>query len=112
MAMPMSHPFRFSLPGSLMLLGLTLAAAPSWAGSVTADSVMDKSGARQEAMGQVPKGATITRTQCTELEVGMDNIRYRCTVWYSEPPKNPPATVPVPNAAPVPGSAQPATPGR
>ena len=111
MAMPMSHPFRFSLPGSLMLLGLTLAAAPALAGSVTADSVMGKSGARQEAMGQVPKGATITRTQCTELEVGMDNIRYRCTVWYSEPPKNPPATVPVPNAVPVPGSAQPATPG-
>ena len=110
MAMPMSHPFPFSLPGSLMLLGLTLAAAPALAGSVTADSVMGKSGARQEAMGQVPKGATITRTQCTELEVGMDNIRYRCTVWYTEPPRQPPAPAATPNAAPVPGSAQPATP--
>ena len=91
-------------PHSLVLAGLTLAATPALAGSVTADSVMDKAGARQAAMSQVPRGATITNTKCLELEVGMDNIRYRCTVWYADPPVLPPAPAPLPSAAPAPGS--------
>lgn len=87
-----------------MLLGLSLAAGPALAGSITADSVMDKSGARQEALEQVPKGATITRTKCQEIEIGMDNIRYRCTVWYTTAPVVSPAPAPLPGATPAPGS--------
>ena len=87
-------------PLSLVLAGLTLAATPALAGSVTADSVMDKAGARQAAMSQVPRGATITNTKCLELEVGMDNIRYRCTVWYADPP----VVSPAPGSSTAPGS--------
>jgi hypothetical protein len=81
----------------LALIELSLAAAPALAGSVTADSVMDRSGARQEAMSQVPKNATITRTQCQDIEIGLDNIRYRCTVFYSQsaPLRSTPEAAPV-----------------
>ncbi len=102
---------------SLVLAGLSLAATPALAGSITADTVMDKSGARQAAMSQVPRGATITRTRCQEIEIGLDNIRYRCTVWYTEPPLAPAMTTPVPAPrtspvpTPAPNSPQPATPG-
>jgi hypothetical protein len=34
----------------------------------------------------VPKGATVTRTVCEDLEVGLDNTRYRCTVYYTTAP--------------------------
>ncbi|MCX5967843.1 MAG: hypothetical protein NTV57_09430 [Cyanobacteria bacterium] len=94
-------------PACVLLLGLSLAAGPALAGSITADSVMDKAGARQDAMEQVPKGATITRTRCQEIEIGMDNIRYRCTVWYVKPPMV--APTPAPSPAPAPGSSS--TPG-
>jgi hypothetical protein len=91
---------------SLTLVGLTLAATPALAGSITADSVMDKSGARQEAMGQMPKGAIVTKTKCQEIEVHLDNIRYRCTVWYTDPPAIHPTPTPGPTApqSPTPGS--------
>ena len=98
----------------LALMELSLAAAPALAGSVTADSVMDRAGARQEAMSQIPKNATITRTKCQDIEVGLDNIRYRCTVWYSEPapvrasPEAAPAATPAstPASQPAPGVPQ------
>ena len=117
----MSYPLSACRRASLVLLGLTLTAAPALAGSITADSVMDKAGARQAAMSQVPKGATVTKTKCLDLEVGMDNIRYRCTVWYSEPPvtqappRPEPAPPPSPGPTPAPTSPQvapqPAMPG-
>ena len=108
----MSYPLSACRRASLVLLGLTLTAAPALAGSITADSVMDKAGARQAAMSQVPKGATVTKTKCLDLEVGMDNIRYRCTVWFSDPPVQPPAAAPLPSATPAPASSSgPTTPG-
>ncbi|MFZ0407939.1 MAG: hypothetical protein WAM11_07515 [Cyanobium sp.] len=104
--------FRSGRLSSLILLGLTVAATPALAGSITADSVMSKTGARQDAIEQVPRGATITKSKCLELEVGMNNIRYRCTVWFTDPPVNPPAAAPLPSATPAPGSSSgPTTPG-
>ncbi len=99
----MSYPLSAFRRASLILLGLTLTAAPALAGSVTADSVMDRSGARQAAMSQVPRSAIVTKTQCMDLEVGMNNIRYRCTVWYSEPPLTHAAPTPGPASQPSPG---------
>ena len=92
----------------LALMELSLVAAPALAGSVTAESVMDRSGARQEASSQVPKNATITRSKCQDIEIGLDNIRYRCTVWYTEP-----ATQPASQPTPVvpPSSSRPAPRG-
>ncbi|MFM8604673.1 MAG: hypothetical protein ACKOBY_03940 [Cyanobium sp.] len=66
------------------LTALSLAAAlPVQAGSVTADSIIDRDGARQAAMEQVPRGATVTGSRCQDIGVGgMDNPRYRCTIDY------------------------------
>lgn len=77
-----------------------LGAAPSRAGSVTADSVWDRGDARQRALQQVPKGATVTETRCQDLEIGVDNVRYRCTVRYEQTP--PPAMSPLPVPTPAP----------
>jgi len=79
---------------------VALPAAPARAGSVTAESIFDRQATRQQARSQVPKGATITRTVCEDLEVGLDNTRYRCTVYYTIPPA--PAAAPTP-AAPAAG---------
>ena len=89
---------RFRLTGPLLTValltgGLALQAGPAPAGSVTAESVFNRQATRQEAKSQVPKGATVTRTVCEDLEVGMDNTRYRCTVFYTTTPASPaPAT--------------------
>ena len=81
------------LTGALLAVGLALLAVPARAGSVTAESIFDRQATRQQAKSQVPKGATITRTVCEDLEVGMDNTRYRCTVFYTTAPASPaPAT--------------------
>jgi hypothetical protein len=62
---------------------LLLSATPALAGSVTADSILDQEGARQAAMEQMPRGATVTGSRCQEIGVGgIDNPRYRCTVEY------------------------------
>lgn len=67
---------------SLLLLG-ALQGPPARAESVTADSILDQEGAKQAAMEQVPRGATITGNRCQEIGVGgMGNPRYRCTVDY------------------------------
>lgn len=67
---------------SLLLLAV-LRGGPAHAGSVTADSILDREGAKQAAMEQVPRGATITGSRCQEIGVGgLDNPRYRCTVEY------------------------------
>jgi hypothetical protein len=73
------------LAASLLLI------LPAQAGSVTADSILDSEGARQAAMEQVPRGATVTGTRCQEIGVGgMDNPRYRCTVDYQPAGATPP----------------------
>ena len=73
---------RLALPA--LLLGLTASAAQ--AGSVTAESIWDRSNAIQRAQSQVPAGATVTRTECTEVNVRTGNYRYICTVFYADPP--------------------------
>ena len=55
---------------------------------------MDQQNARQRALQQVPRGATVTRTECREVSV-TGNYRYRCSVWYDETPSEtdtPPTT--------------------
>ncbi len=87
------------LAGALLAACLSVISGPARAGSVTAESVFNRQATRQRAMSQVPKGATVTRTVCEEVEVGMDNTRYRCSVYYTTAPAKP---------APVqPGSPQP-----
>lgn len=99
----MARGFRLSAAGlSGTLLAGALAAAvalpagPARAGSVTAESIFDRQATRQQARSQVPKGATVTRTVCEDLEVGLDNTRYRCTVYYTMTPT--PAATPAPSA--------------
>jgi hypothetical protein len=92
--------FRLSGP----LLTVALLAGPASAGSVTAESVFNRQATRQEAKSQVPKGATVTRTVCEDLEVGMDNTRYRCTVFYTTTPASPAPATTTPAA---PASSQP-----
>lgn len=99
----MARGFRLTGPrlsGALLAGGLALLAGPAHAGSVTAESIFDRQATRQQARSQVPKGATVTRTVCEDLEVGLDNTRYRCTVFYTMPPT--PAATPA-TAAPAPG---------
>lgn len=99
-----------------MRIGLLLPAAlgcgllllpPALAGSVTADSINDREAARQAAMEQMPRGATLIRSRCQEIQVGEFGLpRYRCTVWYSDPPAEAPpgaaGNTPVAPAAPLP----------
>ena len=67
-------------------LGLPLLlGAPALAGSITVDSIFDKQAAQQEALSDMPRGASVTRSECQEISVGLDNSRYRCTVWYVKP---------------------------
>ncbi|WP_216902844.1 hypothetical protein [Synechococcus sp. CCY 9618] len=80
---------RILLSGTLLAGGLVLLSGPVHAGSVTAESIFDRQATRQRAMEQVPKGARVTRTLCEDLEVGMDNTRYRCTVFYTTDPAAP-----------------------
>jgi hypothetical protein len=70
----------------LPLLALTLAAPAAHAGSITASSVWDQANALQRAREQMPAGATETRHRCEEVEVGINNVRYRCTVWFEAVP--------------------------
>ena len=85
---------------ALGIAALSALLPPARAGSATADSIWDRKNALQRAMGAMPAGATLTRQECQTLEVGLDNIRYRCTVWWSDPPVSPPASQPAPAASP------------
>lgn len=82
---------------------LPLLALPAQAGSVTADSINDHSAALQTALGMVPRGATVSRSQCQSIAVGFGLPRWRCTVWFSEAPKpaTPAAPAAVPSASPA-----------
>ncbi|MCP9785431.1 hypothetical protein [Cyanobium sp. N5-Cardenillas] len=94
----------FRLTVALLAGCLALLAVPARAGSVTAESIFDRQATRQQAKSQVPKGATITRTVCEDLEVGMDNTRYRCTVFYTTAPASP---APATTAPAAPATSQP-----
>lgn len=72
------------LPLTAVVLGAAFAAR---AGSVSADSTWNETNARQRAIQQVPRGATITGTQCQTISVGNTNFRYRCAVEYTITPE-------------------------
>lgn len=79
-----------SAPAALVFsLGALLLAGPARAGSATSESIWDRSHALQEALQQVPAGASVTDQRCQELEVGLDNLRYRCTVEWQDPAGTP-----------------------
>ncbi len=69
-----------------VLLLLPLLTTPARAGSATAESVWDRNDARKRALQQIPRGAAETGTQCEEISVGNGDSRYRCTVFFADPP--------------------------
>jgi hypothetical protein len=76
---------------------LLLGALPASAGSVTADSIIDRDSALQEATSQVPEGATVTGSRCQQIVLPGNNFRYRCSVEFTTtPPAANPATTPAP----------------
>jgi hypothetical protein len=81
---------RWSRGGAIrlaaLLLGLGAGLPAAWAGSITASSIWDRDNALQRARRQLPAGAVITRERCQEVEVGVGNIRYLCTVEFSPTP--------------------------
>jgi len=81
------------LPLALALLSLL--ALPARAGSVTADSINDRSAALQAAMQQLPRGTSAIRHACQSIQVGGFGLpRWRCTVWYEPSPADPQASPP------------------
>ena len=84
--------------GLLLAAGLLLASqAPAQAGSVTAESIWDRTNAIQRATSQIPQGATVTGSSCQEVDLRGGSTRYICTVTYSSAP---PAAAPQPAATP------------
>lgn len=90
-AMP-STPSRASRStrcGLFLVLSLTLTAGPARAGSITVESIISESVARQGALEQVPANATVERTHCQEIGMPGGSYRYRCTAEYRMPPLQP-----------------------
>jgi hypothetical protein len=88
-------------PLPILLALVPLVALPAVAGSVTADSINDHSAALQQALQQVPRGATATRSQCQSIQVGGFGLpRWRCTVWFSDAPAPAPGQPTAPAPAP------------
>ncbi|KEF43415.1 MAG: hypothetical protein ER33_01335 [Cyanobium sp. CACIAM 14] len=81
------------LTTAVVVAPFALLPAPARAGSVTAESIFDRQATRQQALSQVPKGATVTRTVCEDLEV-RTTTRYRCTVFFTTAPPAPAAGQP------------------
>lgn len=78
-----------------LLAALPMAITPAaLAGSVTAESIWDKSNAIQRAQSQLPAGASITRTECTVVNVRTGNYRYICTVFFNDAPTAPNPSAP------------------
>lgn len=73
------------LTGSL-LAGLAALIPAARAGSATASSIWNKTNALARARQQLPPGAVVTGEHCQEVEVGIGNIRYLCTVEFSPAP--------------------------
>ncbi|MFM7651819.1 MAG: hypothetical protein ACKO5M_02670 [Vulcanococcus sp.] len=88
------------LAAPVLLAGLM--ATPAQAGSVTAESIWDRSNAIQRAQSQLPAGATVTRSECTVVNVRTGNYRYICTVFYADPPATAAPAAPNPNAPSAP----------
>ncbi|MEB3320420.1 MAG: hypothetical protein VKI63_05730 [Cyanobium sp.] len=82
---------------ALLATGGSLSARTPQAGSATSESIWDRADALEQARRQVPAGATVLREFCNEIEVGMGNTRYRCSVdWRLAAP----AGTPLPPAGP------------
>ena len=67
----------------LVLAVVCLAAAPlpALAGSATSQSIWNMGHALGQAKSQVPNGATVTGTNCSEIYVA-DDPRWTCTVTW------------------------------
>ena len=65
----------------LAVVGLAAAPLPVLAGSATAQSIWNMGHALGQAKSQVPNGATVTSTNCSEIDV-MDDPRWTCTVSW------------------------------
>ena len=70
---------------TLLTALLALQGPAAWAGSATAESIWSRENALDQARQQMPAGATVTREHCQEIEVGLGNIRYRCSVEWQSP---------------------------
>ena len=66
---------------TILILAVLLTAAPAMAGSATAQSIWNMGHALGEAKARVPEGATITGTNCNEVQVHNDD-RWSCTVTW------------------------------
>lgn len=51
---------------------------------ISTESIRNRGAALRLALDQVPLGATVTDSRCTEISV-VGNTRYRCSVWYTPP---------------------------
>lgn len=70
------------------------------AGSATASSIWNKTNALARARQQLPPGAIVTAEHCQEVEVGIGNIRYLCTVEFSPVEFSPAPAAPTPTQTP------------
>lgn len=87
------------LAGSL-LAGIALLIPAARAGSATASSIWNKTNALARARQQLPPGAIVTGEHCQEIEVGIGNIRYLCTVEFSPVEFSPAPLTPSPTQTP------------
>ena len=84
-----STPLRpqLSTPSGLVLaLALSLVAVPANAGSITEESIISESAARQQAIDRVTSNAIVETTRCQEIGMPGGTFRYRCTVVYRTDP--------------------------
>ena len=65
----------------LAVVGLAVAPLPALAGSATSQSIWNMGHALGQAKSQVPNGATVTGTNCSEIYVA-DDPRWTCTVTW------------------------------
>ena len=63
------------------LLALPLLSMPAVAGSAIGGASTEQM-ATAEAQRQVPRGATITKTECKAIGAAGNNDNYRCTVHW------------------------------
>ena len=65
----------------LAVVGLAVAPLHALAGSATSQSIWNMGHALGQAKSQVPNGATVTGTNCSEIYVA-DDPRWTCTVTW------------------------------
>jgi hypothetical protein len=70
----------------IMTLALSLPGGPAWAGSITASSIISEANAKQRAMEQIPKNATVVSTRCQSIGMRGGDTSYRCSVEYEIEP--------------------------